>query len=156
MKLDQRDTVEVIPAGDGTALARLHRLPFFGESNDALGAFYGVPAAAKVARLKLAIANPVETGTGGLGEEPGYRHVVRFEPPDKVIDADFVDHFERTLDPVVTKLHCIVDTDRVFPDLGDQRGRVAQAARQDAPGIATMQAVILQQLVDPFALGQFG
>jgi len=155
VKFHQRDTVEVVPAGDRASVTWLQRLAFFAEADDALRALYRLPFTTLPARLQGAVCDAIETRPPGFGEKSGYWQLFSLEAFDESIDADLIEHFEGSLDPVVSKFHGVIDADRIVSDLGDQRGGVAQGARQYAPGKAAVEAVIREQMSDPLLLGLF-
>ena len=91
VKFNQRDAVELEPAGDSAAVTGLQGLTFFAKPDNAVRAFYGLPATTELSCLQVVFSDPIEGRTGGFGEKRRNRQVVCFEPGNESIDTNFID-----------------------------------------------------------------
>ena len=95
--------------------------------------------------MKCAVADPIERLTSGGPDERRHVAAFLFEARNELIHADCVNHFHRSLQPVVAKLHGVVDRHQGLVDVGYQVRGITQCIRENFPGVLAERVVICNQ-----------
>ena len=107
----------------------------FRKTGNALGPCQISITAVGLQVLQVTITDTIKRFARGRPYKRWHVAAVLLESLDKTINTNCIDHLVRTLDPVVTQFHRIVDGDQGFVDVGHKFGRVAQSACKYFPGV---------------------